>query len=473
MPIKRKLNIDSSYRKSDNGKTIRTITDFLNTEYREYSSYVVNSRCCPSIWDGFKTGARKVLHSAFTGGLKDGGEKKLLNLVGDVYNKTLFAHGDAGLVGAIMTMGADFSDNLNPLTIVGQFGALRDPKSCAAPRYLYCKLSKYAKLLYKVDEDLLKYVFDEGEFLEPEHYLNIIPTVLTSRTEGMAPGYKFSSFSYNPIDIIDGCIEVIKNGQIKTIIRPYVRGIKQDKFTYDEELQRWINVGEYTVDEKNDILRITDLPYDVTFDRFEKKLNSYVESGYIKDWKNFTHDDQLDYRILFNKSKLSREVQPDKKVAFIKKFMLQSTIPADLLYVLDENKKVKHFLTKEDLLVYFVKLRLQKYNDRKNKLVTVKEKQLEDNSNLCKFIELVTSGKLILNNRKIADVKKDLDSYKLPYTVLSVQVSKLTQEEKEEILKKNKEIEEELIYIKNTTIEQMYLDDLKNLRKELVKDFEN
>ena len=473
MPIRRKLNnLDASYKISTENKTVRTISDFLNTEYREYSNYVIETRALPSLLDGFKTGARKVLHSAFTGGLKDGSEKKLLNLVGDVYNKTLFAHGDAGLVGAIMTMGADFTDNLNPLTIVGQFGALRDPKSCAAPRYLYCKLSKYAKLLYKVDEDLLKYVFDEGEFLEPEHYLNIIPTVLTSRTEGMAPGYKFSSFSYNPIDIIDGCIEVIKNGQIKTIIRPYVRGIKQDKFTYDEELQRWINVGEYTVDEKNDILRITDLPYDVTFDRFEKKLNSYVENGYIKDWKNFTHDDQLDYRILFNKSKLSREVQPDKKVAFIKKFMLQSTVPNDLLYVLDENKKVKHFLTKEDLLIYFTKLRLQKYNDRKNKLVTVKEKQLEENTNLCKFIELVTSGKLILNNRKITDVKKDLDTYKLPYTVLSVQVSKLTQEEKEEILKKNKEIEEELVYIKNTTIEQMYLDDLKNLRKELVKDFE-
>lgn len=473
MPIRRKLNnLDASYKASTGNKTVRTISDFLNTEYREYSNYVIETRALPSLLDGFKTGARKVLHSAFTGGLKDGSEKKLLNLVGDVYNKTLFAHGDAGLVGAIMTMGADFTDNLNPLTIVGQFGALRDPKSCAAPRYLYCKLSKYAKLLYKVDEDLLKYVFDEGEFLEPEHYLNIIPTVLTSRTEGMAPGYKFSSFSYNPIDIIDGCIEVIKNGQIKTTIRPYVRGIKQDKFTYDEELQRWINVGEYTVDEKNDILRITDLPYDVTFDRFEKKLNSYIENGYIKDWKNFTHDEQLDYRILFNKSKLSREIQPDKKAAFIKKFMLQSTVPTDLLYVLDENKKVKHFLTKEDLLVYFTKLRLQKYNDRKNKLVAVKEKQLEDNTNLCKFIELVTSGKLILNNRKIADVKKDLDSYKLPYVVLSVQVSKLTQEEKEEILKRNIEIEKELEYIKNTTIEQMYLDDLKNLRKELVKDFE-
>ena len=152
--------------------------------------------------------------------------------------------------------------------------------------------------------------------------------------------------------------------------------------------------------------------------------------------------------------------------------MLQTNIPNDLLYVLDENKKVKHFLTKEDLLIYFVNLRLQKYNDRKDRLVSVKEKQLEDNTNLCKFIELVTSGKLIINNRKIAEVKKEMDEYKLPHTLLTVQISKLTQEEKDEILKKNKEIEQELEYIKNTTIEQMYLNDLKALRKELINDFQ-
>ena len=156
----------------------------------------------------------------------------------------------------------------------------------------------------------------------------------------------------------------------------------------------------------------------------------------------------------------------------LKKFMLQTNIPNDLLYVLAENKKVKHFLTKEDLLIYFVNLRLQKYNDRKDRLVSVKEKQLEDNINLCKFIELVTSGKLKINNRKIADVKKEMDEYKLPYTLLAVQISKLTQEEKEEILKRNNEIKQELEYIKNTTIEQMYLNDLKNLRKELLKDFQ-
>lgn len=472
MPIRRKLNnLDASYKVNTGNKITRTITDFLNTDYREFSNYVVFSRCCPSISDGLKLGARKILYSAFVGGLKDGSEKKLLNLIGDVYNKTLYAHGDSSLISTVLTLGSYYFDNLNPLDIVGAGGSLRQQQAAAA-RYLYCKLSKYAKLIYKVDEDLLQYVFDEGEYLEPINFLPIIPTVLCRNNEGMAPGYKFSSFSYNPIDIIDACSEVIKNGQIKTTIRPYVRGIKQERFGFDKESGRWYNVGEWTIDEKNDILRITDLPYDVTFDKFEKKLNSYIETGYIKEWKNFSQDDKLDYRILFNKSKLAREAQPDKKEQMLKKFMLQTNIPNDLLYVLDENKKVKHFLTKEDLLIYFVNLRLQKYNDRKDRLVSVKEKQLEDNNNLCRFIELVTSGKLKINNRKIADVKKEMDGYKLPHTLLSVQISKLTQEEKEEILKKNKEIEQELEYIKNTTIEQMYLNDLKNLRKELINDFQ-
>ena len=471
MPIRRKIsNLDGSFKQKNNGAVNRTITDFLNKEYREYSNYVIETRALPSIMDAEKVGARKILYSAFVGSLKDGGEKKVLNLVGDVFNKTLYAHGDSSLIGAIMTMGAPFTDNLNPIDIVGQGGSLRDPKSFAAPRYLFCKLSKYAKL-YKVDEDLLEYVFDEGEYLEPTHFLPIIPLVLTARAEGMAPGYKFSSFSYNPIDVIDACSEVIKTGSIKTRIRPYVRGILQENFTYDEDLKRWINVGKWQADEKNDIIKISDLPYDVTYDKFEKKLNSYIDSGYIKDWKNFSHDNVLDYRIIFNKSKLSRELQADKLPGMIKKFMLQTIVPDDLLYVLDENKKVKHFLTKEDLLIYFVNLRLAKYNDRKDKLVKVKEQQFKENSDLCKFIELVTSEKLQINNRKIADVKNELKSYDLPISLLSVAVSKLTQEEKEEILKKNKEIQEELEYIKNTTIQQMYLDDLKALRKDLINDF--
>ena len=116
MPIKRKLNnLDASYKVNNGNKITRTITDFLNTEYREFSNYVIETRAIPSGLDGLKLGARKALYSAFTGGLKDGSEKKMLNLIGDVYNKTLFAHGDSGLLSNIHTLGSEYSDNLNQL----------------------------------------------------------------------------------------------------------------------------------------------------------------------------------------------------------------------------------------------------------------------------------------------------------------------------------------------------------------------
>jgi hypothetical protein len=44
---------------------------------------------------------------------------------------------------------------------------------------LSVKLSKYSKIL-KTDWDLLEYVEDEGEVLEPYNFLPIIPLVVVS-----------------------------------------------------------------------------------------------------------------------------------------------------------------------------------------------------------------------------------------------------------------------------------------------------
>ena len=49
-------------------------------------------------------------------------------------------------------------------------------------------------------------------------------------------------------------------------------------------------------------------------------------------------------------------------------------------------------------------------------------------------------------------------------------MSKFTIEERDELLKQNEEIKKELEYIKNTTEKQMYLNDLKELRKIIEKD---
>ena len=99
------------------------------------------------------------------------------------------------------------------------------------------------------------------------------------------------------------------------------------------------------------------------------------------------------------------------------------------------------------------------------------EQRYAENNNICKFIELVNKKKIIITNRKTKEIKEDLKIYNLPDSVLSIQISKLTEEEKNELLKKNKEILKELEYIKNTTIKDMYIKDLKDLKKKLEVEF--
>ena len=50
-------------------------------------------------------------------------------------------------------------------------------------------------------------------------------------------------------------------------------------------------------------------------------------------------------------------------------------------------------------------------------------------------------------------------------------MSKVTIEERDELLKQNEAMKEELEYIKKTTEKQMYINDLNYLRKEIEKDF--
>ena len=448
----------------------RDITDFLSNEYKEYAKYVIATRCCPGM-DGLKVGARKVMHAAFSGAMKNGLKVKMLNLIGDVYSYTKFMHGDSGLTSSIFTKSAEFSDNLNPLEIDGQHGHLRSPKAQSAPRYLSIKLSKYAKIL-KEDYNLLEYVFDEGEYLEPTVYLPIIPLVLTSSQIGLAPGYKFQmTVGYNPLNVIDACIEHLKKNTIKTKLTPYVRGCRKDSFSYNEKTKRWISRGIYTTDLRNDIVKITDLPFNVTFKDFEENLNNLLDAGTIREWKNFTQGSALDYRIAFPKTKLTQLTKPDNIDALEKMLLIYTILEPNILNILDEGGKLIHYKDEYELITRFVEWRLGKYALRKDRLVDVLNKKFKENEEVCIFIDLVNSGKIKIQNRKKADIRKDLEEFKLPVSVLSVEISKLTDEDKAELRKKNEEIRKELEYIKATDIRDMYLDDLKKLRKELANDF--
>ena len=276
--------------------------------------------------------------------------------------------------------------------------------------------------------------------------------------------------AYNPLNVIDVCSEIVSKGKHKTILSPYVRGSNPKNWRYIDG--KWFNYGEWKCNQSKDLLTITDLPVDTSYEAFEKLLNKLVDNEFIKDWKNKSTGGGIYYEIQFPTKGLSVEIKKDPTtVSLANKFKLIKEVPEDLLWVLDENHKLKHFDTVYQLADYFVSWRLKIYTERKKRLVKILEERYKNNSELVRFIELVCNGKLKIRNRSKVDIKVDMDGYKLPMTLIATPMSKCTIEERDELLKQNEEIKKELEYIRNTTEKTMYLNDLKALRTALAKDF--
>jgi hypothetical protein len=154
-----------------------------------------------------------------------------------------------------------------------------------------------------------------------------------------------------------------------------------------------------------------------------------------------------------------------------KMLLLSSVVPQNILNIINEKNKLQNFQDEYALLKHFTSWRLTIYAERKTRLINVMEEKFRRNNDICQFIALVNSGKIQIQNRKKSDIKEDLKKHNLSDEVLSIEISKLTDEEKEVLLKKNEDIKKELEYIRQTDIKDMFINDLKDIRKKIKDDF--
>ncbi len=70
------------------------------------------------------------------------------------------------------------SNNINLLNPDGQFGS-RHSNHAGAARYISAGLEKVTRFIVREEDDpILKYLKDDGQAIEPEYFLPIIPIVL-------------------------------------------------------------------------------------------------------------------------------------------------------------------------------------------------------------------------------------------------------------------------------------------------------
>lgn len=156
---------------------------------------------------------------------------------------------------------------------------------------------------------------------------------------------------------------------------------------------------------------------------------------------------------------------------------LWSTINETNMVMFDTEGKIKKYKSALEIMEEFATVRLKFYDLRKKYLINKLTLERDLLSNRARFIALIVAKKLVISNRKKADVVKDLTRLKFqkfgdlraPRTgfeyLLIMQIVSLTKEKKEELERLAKQAAVELEKVRRTPIEKMWGDDLDRLEE--------
>ncbi|EPL64298.1 DNA topoisomerase IV subunit A [Stutzerimonas stutzeri B1SMN1] len=189
----------------------RSLADFTEQAYLNYSMYVIMDRALPHIGDGLKPVQRRIVYAMSELGLNaDAKHKKSARTVGDVLGK-FHPHGDSACYEAMVLMAQPFSYRYTLVDGQGNWGAPDDPKSFAAMRYTEARLSRYSEvLLSELGQGTVDWVpnFD-GTLDEPATLPARLPNLLLNGTTGIAVGMATDVPPHNLREVAAACVRLL------------------------------------------------------------------------------------------------------------------------------------------------------------------------------------------------------------------------------------------------------------------------
>lgn len=189
----------------------RSLADFTEQAYLNYSMYVIMDRALPHIGDGLKPVQRRIVYAMSELGLDaDAKHKKSARTVGDVLGK-YHPHGDSACYEAMVLMAQPFSYRYTLVDGQGNWGAPDDPKSFAAMRYTEARLSRYSEvLLDELGQGTVDWVpnFD-GTLDEPATLPARLPNLLLNGTTGIAVGMATDVPPHNLREVATACVRLL------------------------------------------------------------------------------------------------------------------------------------------------------------------------------------------------------------------------------------------------------------------------
>ena len=469
----------------DTSKQMISYEEFINKELIHFSKYDCD-RSIPNLMDGLKISLRKILFCAFKKNIKT--EIKVAQFSGYVSENSCYHHGEESLNQAIVGMAQNFvgSNNINLLVPAGQFGSrIKGGKDASSPRYIFTHLEKITRLIFSEhDDNILKYLNDDGTPVEPQFYVPIIPMVLVNGSKGIGTGFSTEIMCYNPKDIITylkNKLTGVTNDNIEFI--PYYEGfngvikkISDTKFMFKGVYEKL----------DTDKIKVTELPVGYWTEDFkellEELLNDKDKEGkkvipIIKEYDDKSKDTNVEFIITFGKGKLAEleSIKAEHDCNGLEKLLkLYSTSSTTNMNLFNSEDKLRKYDTVDEIIDDYYDIRLEYYEDRKDYLIENLEKELLVLSNKSKYIQETLDGSIDLRKKKkdeiitmLQDKNYDTMDDDLEYKYLiKMPMDSVSQENVEKIQKEHFNKSQELNLLNATTIQQMWISELDELLKE-------
>ena len=470
---------------ADTSKQMIPYEEFINKELIHFSKYDCD-RSIPNLMDGLKISLRKILYSAFKKRLSS--EIKVAQFSGYVSEHSCYHHGEESLNKAIVGMAQNFvgSNNINLLFPSGQFGSrIKGGQDASSPRYIFTRLERIARILFpEQDDNILKYLNDDGTPVEPQFYVPIIPMVLVNGSKGIGTGFSTEIMCYNPRDII-------------AYLKNKLQGIIDDKIEFFPYYEGFTGETEKVSDTKflfkgkyekidTDKVKVTELPVGFWTEDFKELLNDLQNDKdkegkkivpLVKDvFENYT-DTTVEFVITFTKGKLQdlESLKSDHGCNGLEKLLkLYSTSSTTNMNLFNSEDKLKKYESVEEIIDDYFDIRLEYYEDRKDFMIESLEKELMILSNKAKYIQELLNGTIDLRKKKkqeIIDILQDKeydtidDDEEFKYLV-RMPMDSVSDENVDKLLKDHHSKQDELDRIKATTIQQMWLSELEIFENE-------
>lgn len=273
------------------------------------------------------------------------------------------------------------SNNINLLEPNGQFGTrYQGGKDAASARYIFTTIAPVTRHVFNVaDDNVVKYLTDDGQSIEPEwyappyrrvgraltlihRYVPILPMVLVNGSDGIGTGWSSFIPNYNPTDIVRNLRHLLNDEELESM-HPWYRGFTGTIEQVDGE--RYKCAGSVSrID--SETVEVTELPIRTWTQSYKELLESWVagsekQPALIKDYKEYHTSTTVHFIITLN----AKGKEMVDKEGLEKLFRVTSQLSTSNMVCFTPAGKIKKYASPQEMLREFFDVRMQFYHTRK------------------------------------------------------------------------------------------------------------